>query len=365
MKVVQILPSLNEGGVERGVVDLNREFSKLGIKNIVISKGGKLVSQIKKDGGEHIIFDVYSKNILTFYIRMKKLRKILKKIDPDIIHVRSRVPAWLVYYANKTLKIKIVSTVHGFNSVNMYSKIMTKADRVICGSSFMIEHIIKHYNTKKDKINLIPRGIDEDYFNDKELDKVYLEEIKSKYDLHDKIIFTQVARITYWKDQETVIRAMSFLKKELKNFKLLLIGSYSLEREGYYNKLQALVKELELTDCVVFLGHSDKIKELLSISNLNISASYKPETFGRANVEGMFLGVPLVGSNIGATSDYILEGETGYFFPPKDPQELTKKIILAMNTYFVRDNIIKFSKSKFTLTKMVEKNINVYKGLLS
>lgn len=364
MRVVQLIPNLNEGGVERGVVDLNKEFIKKGIENIVISNGGRLVSQIEKDGGKHIKFDVSSKNVFSVIPRVIKLKKILKELNPDIIHVRSRVPAWLVYFANKGLNYKIVSTVHGYNSVSFYSKIMTKADKVICGSKFMIEHIIKHYGTNKEKIYLIPRGIDEEYFNTQDLDQKYISNLIKKYDLKDKIIFSQIARITHWKDQETTIKAINILKTKYTNIKLLLVGSYSEDRESYYSSLVKLVKENDLEDYIVFLGFTDKIKEILSITNINISSSFKPETFGRANVEGMFLGVPLVATNIGATGDYIIENETGFFFEPKDSQALANKIEKSINTKFDQEFIKDFAKENFTLNSMVEKNLEVYKDII-
>lgn len=368
MRVIQILPDLNEGGVERGVVDLNKEYSKLGIDNIVISNGGRLVSDIKRDGGTHIEFDVASKNILTIIPRVISLKNILKNLNPDIIHVRSRVPAWLVYFANKSLKFKIVSTVHGFNSVSFYSKIMTVADSVICGSKFMIEHIVKHYNVNRNKIYLVPRGIDEDYFNSQNLDEEYIKDITLKYNLKDKTILTQVARITHWKDQETMIKALHKVinsnKDKYYNLKLLLVGGYSESRESYYSTLLKLVEELSLKDNVVFLGHTNKIKEVFSITSINLSASNKPETFGRANVEGMFLGIPLLGTNIGATSDYIIEGKTGLYFEPKNVEDLTQKMIEILDTKFDKDFIIDFSRNNFSLRSMVEKNLEVYRKLI-
>ena len=172
MRILQLLPELNEGGVERGVVELNREFVKKEIESFVISKGGKLENQINLDGGTFIKFDVCSKNIFTAFRRVNALKKILKEIKPDIIHVRSRVPAWLVYFANKSLKIKVVSTVHGFNSVGFYSSIMQKADAVICVSNSIKEYIQKHYQTNESKITVIPRGIDLELFNPKILMKL-------------------------------------------------------------------------------------------------------------------------------------------------------------------------------------------------
>jgi len=361
MRIVQVLPELNEGGVERGVIDLNREFIKLGIENIVISNGGKLTSCIQSDGAKHYTFDVCSKNILSLPRRVYKLRKLLRKIKPDIIHVRSRIPAWLIYFANKSLNIKIVSTVHGFNNVGFYSKIMTKADAVICGSSFMIEHIVKNYSTPRDIISLIPRGIDLDYFNDKNLDKTYIDNLISKYELKNKKVLVQVARITQLKDQLTTIKAFSKLKANKKDLKLLLVGGFREDKKEYYNKLRQLVKDLNLENDIVFLGHTNKIKEIFFLAHLNISSSYKPETFGRANVEGMFLGVPLVGTNIGATSDYIIEGKTGYFFSPKDVDGLYEKLRLSIYKNFDKNFIIEFSKERFSLKSMVKKNILVYK----
>ena len=178
MRIVQLLPELNEGGVERGVVELNREFVKKGLESFIISAGGKLENQINIDGGKHIRFDVCSKNILTVFKRVSALKKILKELNPDIIHVRSRVPAWLVYFANKSLKIKVVSTVHGFNSVSFYSRIMTKSDAVICVSNSIKEYIQKNYQTPENKITVIPRGIDLELFNPKNIDEIFIMILK-------------------------------------------------------------------------------------------------------------------------------------------------------------------------------------------
>ena len=141
MTIVQLLPELNEGGVERGTVELSRELVKLGHASIVISAGGKLQGQIDKDGGRHITLDVCSKNPLSAFWRMVKLRKLLSTLNPDILHARSRVPAWLTYLANKKLRIPFITTVHGFNSVSAYSAIMTKGTGIIAISKSIEQHI--------------------------------------------------------------------------------------------------------------------------------------------------------------------------------------------------------------------------------
>ena len=244
MKIVQLLPELNEGGVERGVVELNREYSKLGFESIVISNGGKLSSQIDLDGGKHITFDVCSKNIFTLISRVFKLRKILKEINPDILHVRSRVPAWLVFFANKSLNIKVVSTVHGFNSVSFYSRIMTKADGVICVSNSIKEYIQKHYDTPEEKITVIARGIDLELFNLSNVDNAFIKDFKIEYKLEDKFIVSTVGRITQLKDYETFIKAISIIKKEIAEVKALIVGGVRSDKEEYLKSLKKLIKEL-------------------------------------------------------------------------------------------------------------------------
>ena len=133
--------------------------------SIVISKGGRLAEQIRREGGEHVAFDVCSKNPLTAPLRVVRLEKVLRQLHPDILHARSRVPAWLAYFANRSLRIPFVTTVHGFNSVNPYSRVMTYGDRVICVSNAIRDHIRHHYRVSDGKIVVIPRGVDLEQFD--------------------------------------------------------------------------------------------------------------------------------------------------------------------------------------------------------
>lgn len=362
MKIVQLLPELNEGGVERGTVELSRELVKLGHESVVISAGGKLAEQIQKDGGTHITFDVYSKNLFTAPFRIIKLRIILKGIKPDVLHARSRVPAWLTYLANKTLHFPFVTTVHGFNSVNLYSKVMTYGDKVICGSKFMIEHIVKYYQTPLDKIVLIPRGVDMDSFS-RELDHGFIDDFKQKYQLDNAFVITQVARITHWKDQKTTIKAFIEVKKNIKNAKLLFVGSVDQSRINYYEELKEMVEETPYSNDIIFTGNQQHIKEIFSLSDVSISASNKPETFGRANVESIFMGTPLLATNIGATADYVLEGKNGYLFEPNDVEKLARLIIKSKQSFFDKEEMANYVRKNFSLEQMVDKNVLLYKEL--
>lgn len=361
MRIVQLLPELNEGGVERGVVELNREYVKLGIESYVISAGGKLENQINLDGGTFIKFDVCSKNIFTTFSRINGLKKILKEINPNIIHVRSRVPAWLVYFANKSLKIKVVSTVHGFNSVGFYSSIMQKADAVICVSNSIKEYIQKHYQTSESKITVIPRGIDLQLFNEKNIDNRFIENFKKEFNLENKFIVSSVGRVTQLKDYETFIKAILIVKNELPNIVGLIVGGVRSDKEDYLNSLKNLIKKLALEDNIIFTGSQSKIEQIYALSDVVISSSKKPESFGRAVAEAICMNKPVIATNHGGVKDIIIENENGFFFEVGDDKELAKNILKSRNLKFNGYNYI---YSNFSLENMLNKTIEVYKRLV-
>ena len=360
MRIVQVIPELNEGGVERGVVELNREFVKKGIESFVISAGGKLENQINLDGGNHVKFDVCSKNIFTAFRRVKGLKKILKEINPDIIHVRSRVPAWLVYFANKSLNIKVVSTVHGFNSVGFYSSIMQKSDAVICVSNSIKEYIQKHYKTSENKITVIPRGIDLELFNPKNIDETFIENFKKEFNLKDKFIVSSVGRVTQLKDYETFIKAILLVKKEIPNIIGLIVGGVRSDKEDYLNSLKSLIKELNLEENIIFTGSQNKIEQIYALSDVVISSSKKPESFGRAVAEAICMNKPVIATNHGGVKDITIENVNGFFFEVSNDKELADNIL--------KSRVLKFDgytyiSNNFSLENMVNKTLEVYRNL--
>lgn len=361
MRIVQVLPELNEGGVERGTMELSRELVCLGHESIVISAGGKLEEQIRKDGGTHITFEVCSKNPFTALLRIVRLRKIIKELNPDILHARSRVPAWLVYLANKRLQIPFVTTVHGFNSVGFYSAIMTKGDKVICVSGAIKAYIQKHYHTADEKITVIPRGVDLERFNPNKIDKKFIRQFKQKYLLDDKFVVTAVGRITQLKDLETFISAMVVLKPKHPHIVGLIVGGVREDKQEYYQSLGALVKQLGLDEHIIFTGSQSKVAEIYALSDVVVSSSKKPESFGRSVAEALALGTPVVATNHGGVLDIIREGENGFFYPVGDSEILARCIEKCRGLQF--DGYGYISKN-FSLNKMVQSTVSVYKELL-
>lgn len=361
MRIVQLLPELNEGGVERGTVELSRELVLRGNESIVISKGGTLVSQIEADGGRHIYADVCSKNPLNVFSRMRRLRRILKELNPDIIHARSRIPAWLAYLANKTLHIPFVTTVHGFNSISLYSQIMTKGDRVICVSGAIKTYIQKHYRIPDEKIAIIPRGIDLDKFNPDNLDRAFMESFSDQYGLNGKFIVSAVGRITQLKDLETFIRAISIVKQTKPEVKALIVGGVRGDKKGYFHLLNDLIQELNLTDEIVFTGSQSSVAEIYMLSDVVVSASKKPESFGRSVAEAIAMNTPVIATNHGGVLDIIREGIDGYFVPVGESKLLAELIMDASKLRFEGRGYI---QEHFSLQQMVDKTVTVYKEMI-
>ena len=361
MKIVQLLPELNEGGVERGVVELSRELVKLGHDSIVISNGGKQAGQISIDGGRHITLDVCSKNLLTAPSRMLKLRRQLRELKPEVVHARSRVPAWLAWLANKPLNIPFVTTVHGFNSVNAYSRIMTRGDRVICVSNAIKDYIQQHYGVSEQIIDVIPRGIDLDLFNPDTVDKSIVSQFMDQYCLSEKFVVTSVGRITQLKDYETFIRAIAQLRLEFPEIVGLVVGGVHPGKEKYFKSLEALVASLGLSGHIKFTGSQQNIAEIYAISDVVVSSSNKPESFGRDAAEALAMSVPVAATNHGGVLDIVMDKETGVLFSPGDPVGLAEAIRICRT--LPKSGLREFVAARFTLENMVCKTSDVYHSL--
>jgi glycosyltransferase involved in cell wall biosynthesis len=365
MKIVQILPELNEGGVERGTMELSREFVALGHESIVISCGGKLVSNIEADGGKHISLDVCSKNPLTALARIYKLRKVLKSLKPDIVHVRSRVPAWLTYFANKSLKIPFVTTVHGLNSISSYSRIMTKGDRVICVGEAVQEYIINGYalDNNDNRITTIQRGVDLSRFNILNIDKSFIKSFKEEHELENKYIVTSVGRITWLKDYETFIEAIAIAKLEIPNIIGLIVGGAGKGKIDYLNSLKRLVAQYNLEDNIKFTGSQSKMPEIYFLSNILVNASLKMGNVARTIIEALALDTLVIATTYEGLNDIVVDGKNGAIIETKNAKQLANKIVEVKNNNY--QNVSKTIPKEYTLDMMSESTLDVYKNLLN
>lgn len=362
MKVLQLLPELNEGGVERGTVELNREFVKRGIQSVVISRGGTLARRIEADGGEHISFDVCSKNPFDAPIRILRLRALLRAIGPDIVHARSRVPAWLAYLANKPLRLPFVTTVHGLNSVSRYSEIMTRGDRVIVVGEPVREHILRNYRLDPGKIRLIQRGVDTVHFDPEAVDREFIESFRRTLNLRDKYVVTSVGRITWLKDYETFIQAIALLKDEIPEIVGLIVGGVREDKGGYFGTLKRLAATLAVEDRIRFAGSQTRIAEIYAMSDVLVNASLKMGNIGRTIVEAFAMDLPVIATTYEGLRNLVVDGVNGYLVATKNPEGLADRIRQVHGGGF--SGIRARLDPEYTLDIMVEKTIATYRELL-
>ena len=362
MHIVQIVPELNEGGVERGTVDLSRELVRHGYSSTVISAGGRLVPQIVSDGGRHVVHDVAGKNPLTAPVRALSLRRVLRGLMPDVLHARSRVPAWLVRLAKRPLGVPWVTTVHGYNSVNRYSRVMTLGDRVICVSHGVSDFVREHYRTPKNKIRVIHRGVDLSLFDPTKVDGASVELMRGELGLRGCFVVSLVGRITSLKDHPAFIRALGQLSRD-RPVRGLIVGSAQPGKAHYLQELRQLVSDLKLGDVIRFVPGTDGIAQIYAVSDVVVSSSIKPESFGRTAVEAMAMNTPVVGTNHGGMTEIILDAQNGYLVPPGEPELLAEKLRLVAGKPFgeLRSHVEKH----FSLEQMVDKTLAVYREVLA
>ncbi|PNU20970.1 glycosyl transferase [Geothermobacter hydrogeniphilus] len=361
MHVVQVLPELNEGGVERGTVELSRELVARGISSTVISNGGRLAEVIEQDGGRYCRLDVCSKNPLTAPARIRRLRRLLMELRPDILHARSRVPAWLCQLANRSPRIPFVTTVHGFNSVNAYSRVMTFGDKVICVSGAIRDYVKQHYGVPDAKLVVIPRGVDLESFNPDNLDREFMARFRADHGLEGRWVVTSVGRITQLKDFETFIDAIAGLRRDMPDILGLIVGGVREDKRTYLEVLKRRAGDKQLAGHLLFTGSQKKIAEIYALSDVVVSSSKKPESFGRAAAEALAMEVPVIATAHGGVLDIVLDGRTGFLFAPGDCDELGQRIQAARGQTF-RD-LRQYVATNFNLDLMVEKTVSVYNEL--
>lgn len=316
MKVIQVLPEMNAGGVERGTLEIASFLVKHGHEAIVISNGGRMVPALENAGARHIALPVHRKSLATL-LQVPAMRKFLTTERPDIIHIRSRVPGWVVWLAwrgmNPRTRPRLVSTVHGFYSVNRYSAIMTRGERVIAVSQSTRDYIHNYYpQTPHDIIRVIPRGIDPtDYGADYRPNESWLTEWRSRHpELAGKCLLLLPGRITRLKGHEDFFKLVAALKQQGIPAHGLVAGDTHPKKRAYLDGLRTQVSRMDLDADITFLGHRSDLRDVVAVSDLVCALSQQPESFGRTVLEALALGKPVVGYDCGGVGELL-----GRLFP--------------------------------------------------
>lgn len=364
MKIVQILPSLNDGGVERGVVDSNRLYVQAGHESWVISAGGKRVAQIEAVGGRHLTLDVKSKNPLTAPRRAWALRRALREIRPDLVHFRSRVPGWLTLWANRPLGLPTVSTMHGLNHPGLYSSVMVRADRVICVSTAGRAFVREHYPwVPEARLAVIPRGVDLETFDPARLDAAWQADFRKRWGLEGRFVAAAIGRVSRLKGVDVLIRAVAELKDAWPELTALVVGGPQKHQEDYLDELQALARGLGVADRVVFTGSQSHIPEIDALADVLCSCNVsKPESFGRTVAEALAMETPVVAAAHGGVLDIVRDGVDGFLVPPGDAHALAQALRRVRDARLgpLRPHIA----DCFTAERMAQATLALYDALL-
>jgi glycosyltransferase involved in cell wall biosynthesis len=363
MHIVHLLPELKQGGVETVVLGLNRELVRAGHTSTVISAGGQLVEQIIDEGGRHLQLDVCSKNPFTTPLRVRALRHALCTMPtaPDIIHAHSRVPAWLSFLANRKLKIPFVTTVHGFNSINKYSEIMTKGDRVICVSNPVKAYITSNYPVDESLIRIVHGGIDPGKFDPLMPEQSAINKITNRFQLKGKTVVSSIGRITELKDYETFIRAIGKAASNNLDIRGLIVGHVREDKQDYFNTLHQLINDLNLNEVIHIATDLTDMPAVYAVSDLVVSCSKKPESFGLTLIEALAMNTPVAATKHGGPLDIIREGENGFFFEPGYTDELAR---IIENAKISRQTDYRTATlERFSLDRMISEHVKIYDDL--
>jgi glycosyltransferase involved in cell wall biosynthesis len=374
IRLLQIIPNMDIGGAETGCLHVADYISKQGGFSAILTSGGKLLDLI--DSNKIKIFKwPVNKNIFFIFVNIFYIFFKIKIHKINIVHARSRAPAWSAYFASKLANVKFVTTFHGtynFKSKlkKFYNSVMVNSDHVIAGSEFILNHIHSNYQVKA-KSSVVKRGIDEKYFSKK---NVTLEEIKKLKGLmkinEEKFVILLPGRLTYWKGQKLFIEALNILNKQntLEKVYALIIGS-DQGRVQYKEELTELIKKYNLQDKIRIAHGLKKMPVAYSISNLVLSSSIEPEAFGRVSVEGQSMEKPVLASDIGGSLETVINNKTGWLFKNNEPEDLAEKIKMIIATEQNVLNLIgrqgrKNVKENYTREFMVSRTLEIYKSLV-
>lgn len=375
--VLQILPSLTSGGIERGVVEMNNYLVKNGYNSIVLSSGGKMVYQIEQGGGKHITLNVATKNPFKIWNNISKIKKIIKQNNIDVVDVKSRAPAWSTYFACKRAKCPLITSIHGNYSISkfpisifkkLYNSSMVKGDYIVCVSNYVKDYAFKNYKKFKEKyannkVKIIHRGVDIKVFNPEIESKERIVRLINSMSLpNDKSIILLPGRLTEWKGQLYFMDVLAKLKH--KDYLCLIVGD-AKGHEKYRDRLKQKIRDLKLDGYVRLENHVLDMAALYMISDIVVSSSIRGEAFGRIVPEAQAMERMVIGTAIGGSLETVIDGKTGWLVKPEDKDKFAETIDMILDMPIekrleigkkARKHII----NDFTIDKMCEKTVDVY-----
>jgi len=380
LKILQVIPKLGYGGAETGCYDIAHYLYENDCKSYIITSGGELIKFVNKKKVKLIRLPVQSKNPIIMLLNALIISLIILFFNINVVHARSRAPAWSCLLATKITRRKFVTTFHGtYNFKNklkkFYNSVMVRSNLIIAGSNFIFSHIKEKYSdylSSDKKLLVIFRGINTDYFDSSTTLETDEDNLFKSWQIQvGKKIILFPGRLTTWKGQEMFLEALNKVNIHLGHeaFTAVILGS-DQGRDLYKKKLIRLVEQYRLTNQVIFIENCNHMPLAYKISDFVVSASIEPEAFGRISVEAQSMQKPILASNIGGSKETIIDNKTGLLFEAGNSEEMSKKIIELLNLdestlkqmgIEGRKNVI----NKFNVEKMCFSTYSEYKKLFN
>jgi len=381
--ILQVIPDLNSGGAERTTLDVSTAVIAAGGTALVVSQGGQMVADLTAIGAEHIELPVKSKNPLTLWKNTGRLADLIRSRNVDIIHARSRAPAWSALGAARRTQTPFVTTYHGtYKQSNAlkawYNSVMARGDRVIANSHFIAGLITNRHPFAKERICVIQRGSDLKGLDPENVSALRQQALKDEWGIPSgHPIIVNMARLTAWKGQKVLIEAMAHLMEAELGNPLAILAGDAQGRDGYVAELKKLITDNGLQDRVRLVGHCADVPAAMALADLAIVASTEPEAFGRAAVEAQAASVPVIVSDLGAVPETVLappqteeDARTGWRVPPGDATALATAIRQALQQdpaqkQDMTDRALAHVRQNFSVETMCAKTLEVYEELLT
>ena len=371
--VLQVLPALVTGGVERGTADVSAALVQAGWRSVVVSSGGPMVHEIERAGGLHVTLPLDSKNPLVIRRNIERIANVITLHRIDIVHARSRAPAWSAMAAAKRTGRPFVTTFHGvYNAGNplkrWYNSVMARGTRVIAISNFVGEHLVHHYAVQPSRVRVIHRGVDFHAFDPAHVSQPRMIQLAREWRLPDGIPIVMLpGRLTRWKGQLVLIDALARLGR--RDICCLLVGS-DQGRRGYRDEIERRVRQRGLEGVVRMVDHCRDMPAAYMLADVVVSASTDPEAFGRVVAEAQAMGRPVIVPNHGAGPELLLPGETGWLVPPSNPAALAAALDAALKLEpdqraAVAQAATEHVRTHFTRENMCAATLDVYREVLA
>lgn len=331
--VLQVLPSLVTGGVERGTIEITQAIAAAGWTALVASAGGRLVAAVERAGGRHITLPLTSKNPLTIWRNAALLAQVIRAEQVSIVHARSRAPAWSAWLACRRTGAHFVTTYHGTYNEDLpfkrrYNSVMARGERVIAASRFIADLIMQQHGVDPTRLRIIPRGVDPAVFDPAGVAGKRVARLVAAWNLPDEVpIVLLPGRLTGWKGQHVLVEALARMAR--RDVVGVLVGSD--QRRGSYSAglLRHAVK-LGVADRLCLAGECDDMPAALILADVVVHASVRPEAFGRVVIEAQAMGRPVIASDLGAPVETVEDGVSGWRVPPGDAGALAAAIDYAL-----------------------------------